>query len=170
MYYPIVSSDDITFGFQLMGIALTKLCDINTSLQSDWIVWANENSGRLYSMVDDLRKQLNTPATVDRWHATDITTPYDASYHGARCPVFRWNYTDVLLATYAEQFQIHNNKFGLFSLREIVSLDCISSADKATAQQWAEAYKVTGRCQLIGRNDWVKCCVFPSYFYTVRSH
>ena len=153
MYYPIVSSDDMTSG---MGTALTKLYNINTTTQSDWIVWGNDNFGRLYAMVDDLRKQLNNPATVDRWYATDIITPYDASYHGARCPVFRWNYTDVLVTKHAERFQIHNNKFGLFSLREIVSLDCISSADKANAQQWAEAYKVTGwhwRWQIVGRND-----------------
>ena len=157
MYCPIVSSDDMTFGFQSMGIALTQLYGLNTSLQSDWIMWSNKNFGRLYSMIHDLRKQLNNPATVDGWYATDIIAPYDASYNGPRCPVFRWNYTDVLLAKYAECFQIHNNKFGLFSLREIVSLDCISSADKANAQQWAEAYKVTGwhwRWQIVGRNDW----------------
>ena len=125
--------------------------------QSDWITWANEEFGRLYSMIDDLRKQLNNTTTVDAWYATDIITPYDASYQGARCPVFRWNYTDVLLAMYAERFQIHNNKFGLFSLKEIVSLECIQSADKANAQQWAQAFKVTGlhwRWKILGKYDW----------------
>ena len=153
MYYPIVSSDDMTAG---MGNALTKLYDLNTSTQSNWIVWGSDNFGRLYAMVDDLRKQLNNPATVDTWYATDIISPYDESYH-IRCPVFRWNCTDVLLAKYAERFQIHDNKFGLFSLKEIVSLECISSADKANAQQWAQAYRVTGwhwRWQIVGRDDW----------------
>ena len=157
MFFPVVSSDDMTAGVQSMGNALTKLYDMNTTTQSDWIVWGNDNFGRLYAMANDLRNQLNTPSTVDAWYATDFTAPYDASYHGARCPVFRWNYTDVLLAKYAERFQIHNNKFGLFSLREIVSLQCIQSADTANAQRWAEAYKVTGwhwRWQIVGRNDW----------------
>ena len=157
MYYPIVSSDDMKFGFQSMGIALRNLYGLDATHQSDWITWSNDNFGRLYTMIDDLHKQLNNPATVDTWYATDFTAPYDASYNGSRCPVFRWNYADVLLAKYAERFQIHNNKFGLFSLREIVDLECISSADKANAQQWAEAYKVTGwhwRWQIVGRNDW----------------
>ena len=57
MYCPIVSSDDMAAGFQSMGKALAKLHDINTTTQSDWITWANEHLGRLYSMIDDLRKQ-----------------------------------------------------------------------------------------------------------------
>ena len=157
MYCPIVSSDDMTSGFQSMGNALAKLYDINTTTQSDWIIWANEEFGRLYSMIDDLRKQLNNTSTVDAWYATDIIARYDASYQGARCPVFRWNYTDVLLAKYAERFQMHDNKFGLFSLKEIVSLECIQSADKANAQQWTVAYKVTGwhwRWKMLGKYDW----------------
>ena len=157
MYCPIVSSDDMTAGFQSMGNALTKMYGFNTTTQSDFITWANEHFGRVYSMIDDLRRQLNNPASVDAWYATDIITPYNASYQGARCPVFRWNYTDVLLAKYAERFQIHNNKFGLFSLKEIVSLECIQSADKANAQQWAQAFKVTGwhwRWNILGKYDW----------------
>ena len=157
MYCPIVSSDDMTAGFQSMGNALANMHDINTTTQSDWITYANEEFGRVYSMIDDLRKQLNNTTTVDAWYATDIITPYDASYQGARCPVFRWNYTEVLLAKYAERFQIHDNKFGLFSLKEIVSLECIQSADKANAQQWAQAFKVTGwhwRWKIFGKFDW----------------
>ena len=157
MYCPIVSSDDMPSYRTSMGDALTKLYGLDTTHQSDWINWSNDNFGRLYAMIDDLRTQLNNPLTVDGWYATDFTAPYDASYNGPRCPVFRWNYTDLLLAKYAERFQIQNNRFGLFSLREIVSLDCISSAAKANAQQWAEAYKVTGwhwRWQIVGRNDW----------------
>ena len=157
MYCPIVSSDDMTSGFQSMGNALTKMYGINTISQSDYITWASEQFGRMYSMKDDLRKQLNTTTTVDTWYATDIITTYDASYQGARCPVFRWNYTDVLLAKYAEQFKIHENKFVLFSLKEIVSLECIQSAEKANAQQWAQAFKVTGwhwRWQILGKFDW----------------
>ena len=157
MYCPIVSSDDMTAGFQAMGNALTKMYGFNTTTQSDFITWANEHFGRIYSMIDDLRRELNSTSTVDIWYATDIITPYDASYQGARCPVFRWNYTDVLLAKYAERFQIHNNKFGLFSLTEIVSLECIQSADKATAQQWAQAFKITGwhwRWDILGKRDW----------------
>ena len=156
MYYPIVSTDDMTSG-NGMGNALAKLYNLDTTTQSDWIVWSNDNFGRLYAMVDDLRKQLNTPATVDGWYATDITSPYDTSYQGARCPVFRWNYTDVLLAKYPERFQIHDNRFGLFSLREIVMLECIQSADKANAQQWAVNYKITGwhyRWLICGKYDW----------------
>ena len=161
MYYPIVSSDDMTSGVagNAMGAALTKLYDLNTTHQSDWVTWSNENFGRLYAMVHDLRKQLNNSATVDEWYATDITSPYDASYNGPRCPVFRWNYTEKLLTKYPERFQIHNNKFGLFSLREIVSLECITSADKTNAQTWAEAYKVTGwhyRWLICGKYDWYK--------------
>ena len=156
MFYPIVSTDDITSGNGI-GNALAKLYNLDTATQSDWIVWSNDNFGRLYAMVDDLRKQLNTPATVDGWYATDITSPYDTSYQGARCPVFRWNYTDVLLAKYPERFQIHDNRFGLFSLREIVMLECIQSADKANAQQWAVNYKITGwhyRWRICGKFDW----------------
>ena len=134
-----MSSDDMTSGFQSMGNTMIKMYDFNTTTQSDWITYANEHHGRLYSMIDNLGKQLNNTATVSIWYATDIITPYDASYQGARCPVFRWNYTDMLLAKYAERFQLHNNNFGLFSLKEIVSLDCIQSADKANAQQWAQA-------------------------------
>ena len=155
MYCPIVSSDDMTAAGY--GNALAKLYDIDTTTQSDWILWANDNLGRLYRMIDDLRKQLNNTSTVDAWYATDIITPYNASYQGARCPVFRWNYTDVLLAKYPERFQIHNNKFGLFSLKEIVSLECIQSADKANAQRWAEVGKVTGwhwRWNIAGKYDW----------------
>ena len=157
MYCPIVSSDDMTAGFQSMGNALAKMYDINTTTQSDWITWANEHFGRLYSMIDDLRRQLNSTSTVDVWYATDIITPYDASYQGARCPAFRWNYTDVLLAKYAERFQIHDNKFGLFLLKEIVSVECIWSADKTNAQQWAQAFKITGwhwRWDILGKRDW----------------
>ena len=157
MFYPIVSTDDMTSGNDAMGKALTKLYNIDTSTQSDWIVWSNDNFGRLYNMVDDLRKQLNNPATVDGWYATDITSPYDASYQGARCPVFRWNYTDLLLAKYPERFQIHDNRFGLFSLKEIVLLECIKPADKSNAQQWGVNYKITGwhyRWQIVGKYDW----------------
>ena len=159
MYYPIVSTDDMTSGVQgnAMGNALAKMYNLDRTTQSDWIVWTNDNFGRLYAMVDDLRKQLNNKSTVDTWYATDFTAPYDASYQGPRCPVFRWNYTDVLLAKYPERFQIHDNRFGLFSLREIVTLECIQSADKANAQQWAVNYKVTGwhyRWQIIGKTDW----------------
>ena len=157
MFYPIVSSDDMTSGSDAMGKAVAKMYNIDTSTQSDWIVWSDDNFGRLYDMVDDLRKQLNNPATVDAWYATDFTAPYDASYQGPRCPVFRWNYTDALLAKYPERFQIHDNKFGLFSLKEIVTLDCIPSADKSNAQQWAVNYKVTGwhwRWKIMNKHDW----------------
>ena len=160
MYCPIVSSDDMSTASSqyAMGIAMAKLHDINTTTQSDWITWANEHFGRLYSMIDDLRKELNNKSTVDAWYATDIIAPFDASYQGGhRCPVFRWNYTDVLLAKYPGRFQIHDNKFGLFSLKEIVSLECIMSADKGNAQQWAQAYKVTGwhwRWNILGKRDW----------------
>ena len=82
MYYPIVSSDDMTSSLSLMGTALTKMYDINTSTQSDWIVWGSDNFGRLYAMVDDLRKQLNNPTTVGGWYAADFIAPYDASYNG----------------------------------------------------------------------------------------
>ena len=161
MYYPIVSTDDMTSGVQgnAMGKALTKLYNLDTTAQSDWVVWSNDNFGRLYEMVNDLRKQLNNSATVDEWYATDITSPYDASYQGARCPVFRWNYTDLLLAKYPERFQIHDNRFGLFSLKEIVMLECIQSAAKTNAQQWAVNYKVTGwhyRWLIVGKYDWYK--------------
>ena len=157
MYCPIVSSDDMISGYGSMGIALTKIYSINTTTQSDWIQYANDHFERLYTIVDDLRKQLNNTSTVNAWYATDIIAPYDASYQGQRCPVFRWNYTDVLLAKYAGRFQIHDNKFGLFSLREIVSLECIQSADKTNAQQWAQAFKVTGwhwRWDILGKRDW----------------
>ena len=99
---------------------MTKMYDINTSTQSDWITWANEHFGRLHSLIDELCKQLNNALTVDAWYATDIISPYNASLQGMRCPVFRWNYTDALLTKYVERFQIHDNKFGLFSLKEIV--------------------------------------------------
>ena len=170
MYYPIVSSDDITAAGY--GNALAKLYDIDTTTQSDWILWANDNLGRLYRMIDDLRKQLNNTSTVDGWYATDIITPYDASYQGARCPVFRCNYTDVLLAKYPEQFQIHNDMFGLFSLKEIVSLECIQSADKANAQRWAEVGKVTGwhwRWNIAGKYDW-KNVIYSLPTFTLLDH
>ena len=157
MYCPIVSSDDMISGFGSMGLALTKIYTINRTTQSDFITYANEHFGRLYSMIDDLRRQLNSTSTVDAWYATDIISPFDASYQGQRCPVFRWNYTDVLLTKYPERFQIHDNKFGLFSLKEIVTLDCISSTDKTNAQQWAQVYKVTGwhwRWNIFGKRDW----------------
>ena len=157
MYYPIVSSDDMISGFGSMGIALANIYGINTTTQTDWITYANEHFGRLYSMIDELRKQLNSTVTVDGWYATDITSPYNASLQGLRCPVFRWNYTDLLLTKYADRFRIHDNKFGLFSLKEIVTLDCISSADKANAQQWAQAFKITGwhwRWDILGKRDW----------------
>ena len=38
-----------------------------------------------------------------------------------------------------------------------MSLECIQSADKANAQQWAQAYKVTGwhwRWKILGKYDW----------------
>ena len=157
MYCPIVSSDYMTSGFQSMGNAVAKIYGINTTTQSDWITYANEHFGRVYSMINELRKQLNNTVTVDGWYATDITSPYNVSLQGLRCPVFRWNYTDLLLTKYAERFRIHDNKFGLFSLKEIVTLDCISSTDKANAQQWAQAYKITGwhwRWDILGKRDW----------------
>ena len=159
MYYPIVSTDDMTSGLHgnAMGNALTKMYNLDATAQSDWVVWTNDNYVRLYAMVNDLRKQLNNPATVDGWYATDITSPYDASYQGARCPVFRWNYTDVLLAKFPERFQIHDNTFGLFSLKEIVMLECIKPTEKSNAQQWGVNYKITGwqyRWLIVGKYDW----------------
>ena len=38
-----------------------------------------------------------------------------------------------------------------------MTLDCISSADKANAQQWAQAFKITGwhwRWDILGKRDW----------------
>ena len=58
MFCPIISSDDMTSGFHSMGNVLAKLYDINTTTQCDWITYANEHFGRLYSMIDDLRKKL----------------------------------------------------------------------------------------------------------------
>ena len=44
-----------------------------------------------------------------------------------------------------------------YFLLEVVSLECIQSADKGNAQQWAQVYKVMGwhwRYNILGKHDW----------------
>ena len=108
-------------------------------------------------MVRDLRTALNDVSTVDAWYARDLMTTYDSTSTDMRCPVFRWNYTDKLVAAYPTRFQIHNDQFGLFSLREVITLEIISNAEKVNAQAWGQNYKATGwhyRHDIIGLEIW----------------
>ena len=148
MYYPIISTDDMPENQAniSMGNALKKIYNIDPSIQSQYIDYANEHFGRLYSMVRDLHDQLNNTTTKAAWYARDLMTTYDSTSADERCPVFTWNYIDKLVEKYPDRFRIHNNEFGLFSLCEIANnVAIISSADKENAQLWAQNGKATGR-------------------------
>ena len=177
-YYPIVSTDDMPphLQYQTMGNALTKIYSVNTSTQSDFLLYANDHFGRLYTMTRELRTHLNdTTTTGDTWYTQDLQTTYDQTITAMRCPVFRWNYTDKLLAKYPARFQIHNDEFALFSLREIIdNVTPVTDAEKATAQQWAEAYKITGwvwRYDILGKRVWYRIAnSLPKIPFTLLDH
>ena len=100
-YYPIVTTDDMPphLQYQTMGNALTKIYSLTASTQSDFLLYANDHFGRLYTMARQLRTHLSdTTTTGDTWYTQDLQTTYDHTITALRCPVFRWNYTDKLLA------------------------------------------------------------------------
>ena len=161
MYYPIVSTDDMPphLQYQSMGTALTKIYSWNTSTHSDFVAYANDHFGRLYTMVRELRAHLSDDtSTGDTWYTQDLQMTYDSTITALRCPVFRWNYTDKLLDKHPTRFQIHNNEFGLFSLREIIDdITIVTQAEINNAQLWAQVYKISGwhwRYDIIGKRVW----------------
>ena len=161
MYYPIVLTDDMPphLQYQTMENTLAKIYSWNTSTQSNFVQHANDHFGRIYTMARQLRTQLSdTTSAGDTWYTPDLQTTYDRTITANRCPVFRWNYTDKLLSKYPTRFQIHNNEFALFSLREIINdVTIVTDSDKKTAQQWAQAYKITGwvwRYDILGKRVW----------------
>ena len=158
-YYPIVSTEDVPAGgVNGMGSIITKIYDVSPLTQADYLVYASEHFGRIYQMMTDLCNQFNNANTVDAWYTRDLMTTYDSSLQDLQCPVFRWNYTDKLLNEYPDRFRIHNNEFGLFSLREVVNgITVITDTGKANAQSWAENYKTTEwtwRWNILGKHVW----------------
>ena len=102
-------------------------------------------------------------------------TTYDQSITDQRCPVVRWNYTDILLAKYPDFFRIHNNECALFSLREIVdNVTIIMDAEKQNAQLWAQVYRTTGweyRWDIFGKHTWYNVAnSLPKLPFTLLDH
>ena len=160
-YYPILSTDDMPphLQYETMGTALTKIYSWNKSTQSEFVAYANEHFGRLYTMTRELRAHLSDNTTTgDTWYTQDLQTTFDHTITALRCPVFRWNYTDKLLDKHPTRFQINNNEFGLFSLREIIDdVTFVTQTEINNAQQWAQAYRIAGwhwRYNIIGKRVW----------------
>ena len=178
-YYPIVSKDDVPqpiVGPNGIGDALKHIYNYDPSTQQDFITYANNHFGRLFEMAFELHTKLSdTSTTGDTWYTHDLQTTYDSTITAPRCPVFRWNYTDKLLDKHPTRFQIHNNEFGLFSLREIIDdVTFVTQAEINNAQSWAQAYKISGwhwRYDILGKRTWFNIVnSLPNMPFTLLDH
>ena len=179
MYYPIVSKDDVpqpVLGPNGIGAALKQIYTYDPSTQQDFINYANDHFGRLFQMAVELRTNLSdTSTTGDTWYTHDLQTTYDSTITALRCPVFRWNYTNKVLDKHPTRFQIHNNEFGLFSLREIIDdITIVTQAEINNAQSWGQAYKISGwhwRYDILGKRMWFNIVnSLPNLPFTLLDH
>ena len=97
--------------------------------------------------------QINSPqkeSKLNLWYTNDLMETYDATSTVIRSPIFRWNYTDVMYAKYPARYTSNNGKFGLFTLKEIVTVEFISENQKVNAQKWAVSTAASGHSPLVG--------------------
>ena len=156
MYYPLVAEEEVTNASPL-GTTVSFMYGLNPTLQADIIKYYNDHFGNIFEMVRALRTHFNDTETVDAWYTRDLMLKFDSSKTDVRCPAFRWNYTDTLLSQYPTRFHINDDKFGLFSLREIIQSTIITNDQKINAQKWAETYRVAGWTwmrDILGKHTW----------------
>ena len=172
MYFPMVSDADMNG--RNMSDCMTKVYNITSS---DMLTYFDENFQRLWKMNKDLRDCMTdgkTPTPTDEWYWYDLMETFSAGGRGARCPVFRWNYLDLLKAKYPVKFQLYGDNYAMLSLREVLGshTNPMSKAEEANAQKWLEAGKISGyhwRYTIVGMSDWYNV-MYALPIFTLLDH
>ena len=153
MYFPMLSEADMDG--RTMSECIIKI--YNTTAKKI-IKYYDDNFEPLWKMNKDLRKHLTADEkTANEWYWFDLMGTYSETT-GVVCPVFCWNYLDLLKEKYPLKFHAYGNNYAMLSLREVLGsyTNPISKTQIANAQKWADAGKVTRyhKGLILKMSDW----------------
>ena len=148
-FYPIGHDQNSTSTSQNINDIINNIHKVPAADRFKIQRFTNQIYGHFLRCRQDLTNlyQINSPHKESRlnlWYTNDVMETYDASSAVIRSPIFRWNYTDVMYAKYPARYTSTNGKFGLFTLKEIVTVEIISQNQKVNAQKWAVSTAASG--------------------------
>ena len=172
MFFPILSDADMNG--RRMSACINK---IYKNSSTDILAYYDENYERLWKMNKELRDHMTegkTSTPSDEWYWYDLMETFSAGGRGSRCPVFRWNYLDLLKAKYPVKFQLYGDNYVMLSLREVLGsyTNPMSKAEEANTQKWLEAGKISGyhwRHMIVGMSDWFNV-LYALPIFTLLDH